>query len=197
MLLVHPSIPAGTLQDFISYAAKRPGAINYSSAGMGTGSHLTAEMLKHRTGVQLVPVHYKGTGAAVTALISGEVQFAVIVLPNALPQVKAGKVKAYAITSKTRFPGASDVPTVQEAGLAGFESTTWFGMVAPARTAPGLLSRLNRDMTEILRTPATETWLLSQGARPVPGTPGEFSAFMKSETAKWKKIIELSGMRVD
>jgi tripartite-type tricarboxylate transporter receptor subunit TctC len=197
MLLVHPSVPAGTLQDFIGYATKRPGALNYSSAGIGTGSHLTAEMLKHRAGLNLVPIHYKGTGAAVTALISGEVQFAVIVLPNALPQVRAGKVKAYAITSKTRFPGASDVPTAQEAGLTDFESTTWFGMVAPARTPPNLLHRLNRDMTEILRAPATEAWLLSQGAVPSPGTGEAFTAFMKNEIVKWKKVIEVSGARAN
>lgn len=197
MLLAHPSVAAGTLQEFISHVAKRPGALNYSSAGIGTGSHLTAEMLKHRAGLNLVPVHYKGTGAAMTALISGEVQFAVIVLPNALPQVRAGKVKAYAITSKTRFPGASDVPTAHEAGLAGFESTTWFGMVAPARTPPNLLKRLNRDMTEILRQPATETWLLNQGAVPSPGSGEAFAAFMKNEMLKWKKVIEISGAKAN
>jgi tripartite-type tricarboxylate transporter receptor subunit TctC len=197
MLLAHPSVAAGTPQEFISHVAKRPGALNYSSAGIGTGSHLTAEMLKHRAGLNLVPVHYKGTGAAMTALISGEVQFAVIVLPNALPQVRAGKVKAYAITSKTRFPGASDVPTAHEAGLAGFESTTWFGMVAPARTPPNLLKRLNRDMTEILREPATETWLLNQGAVPSPGSGEAFAAFMKNEMLKWKKVIEISGAKAN
>ncbi|HET9662694.1 MAG TPA: tripartite tricarboxylate transporter substrate-binding protein, partial [Burkholderiales bacterium] len=182
---------------FIGYAGKRPGASNYSSAGVGTGSHLTSEMLKHRAGLKLVPVHYKGTGAALTALISGEVQFAVIVLPNALPQVKAGKVRAYAITSKSRFAGAPEIPTAHEAGLAEFESTAWFGMLAPARTPASLVQRLNRDMGEILRAPATEAWLLSQGAVPSPGTPAEFAAFIKSETAKWKKIIEVSGAKAD
>lgn len=197
MLLAHPSVPAATLQEFISYAAKRPGAMNYSSAGAGTGSHLTTEMLKHRAGLKLVPVHYKGTGAAMTALISGEVQFATIVLPNALPQVRAGKVKAYAITSKSRFPGASEVPTAHEAGLSGFESITWFGMVAPARTPVSLLNRLNREMGEILRSPASEAWLLNQGALPRPGTAAEFAAFVKSEIEKWKKVIEISGAKAD
>lgn len=197
MLLAHPSVPAATLQEFIAYAAKRPGALNYSSAGAGTGSHLTAEMLKHRTGLNLVPVHYKGTGAALTALLSGEVQFAVIVLPNALPQVRAGKVRAYAITSKSRFAGAPEVPTAQEAGLPDFESTGWFGMLAPARTPASLVQRLNRDMVEVLRAPATQAWLLSQGAVPSPGTPAEFAAFIKNETAKWKKVIEASGAKAD
>ena len=197
MLLAHPSITAATLQEFVSYAAKRPGDLNYSSAGAGTGSHLTVEMLKHRAGLNLTPVHYKGTGAAMTALISGEVQFAVIVLPNALPQFKAGKVRAYAITSRTRFPGAAEVPTAHEAGLSGFESTTWFGLVAPARTPARIQKKLNTDMNDILKSPATESWLMSQGAIPRPGTEVEFASFMKSETDKWRKVIELSGIRAD
>ena len=197
MLLAHPSVPVTTLQEFIAFAAKRPGVLNYSSAGAGTGSHLTAEMLKHRAGLKLVPIHYKGTGAAMTALLSGEVQFAVIVLPNALPQVRAGKVKVYAVTSKARFAGAPDVPTAHEAGLPDFQSSGWFGMVAPARTPSALLQRLNRDMVEILREPATEKWLQSQGAMPAPGTPAEFAAFIKSEAGKWKKVIAESGAKPD
>jgi tripartite-type tricarboxylate transporter receptor subunit TctC len=197
VLLAHPSVPAATLQEFISYAAKRPGGINYSSAGIGTGSHLTTEMLKYLSGLKLVPVHYKGTGAAMTAVIAGEVPFATIVLPNALAQIRAGKARAYAITSKSRFAGAPEIPTAHEAGLAGLESTTWFGMLAPARTPASLLHRLNRDIREVLHAPATEAWLLSQGAVPSPGTPAEFAAIIKSESAKWKKIIELSGANGD
>lgn len=197
MFVVHPSVPAANLREFIEYAKKRPGTINVSSAGNGTGSHLTTELLIQAAGLKLVHVPYKGTGAAMTALISGEAQVSSIVLPSVLPQVKSGKVKAYAITSKSRFAGASDVPTAAEAGLPGFESTTWFGMFAPARTPSDLIGRLNRDMVEILRTPASQAWLLAQGAEPSPGTPQAFAAFVKSETAKWKKVIEASGTRVD
>jgi tripartite-type tricarboxylate transporter receptor subunit TctC len=197
MFVAHPSVPAANLREFIEYARKRPGAINYSSASNGTGSHLTMEMLKQVAGVKLEHVPYKGSAAALTAVISGEMQVSTIVVPNALPQVKAGKVKAYAITSKSRFAGAPDIPTVAEAGLPGFESTAWFGMLAPARTPRELVSRLNRDMVEILRAPATQGWLLTQGAEPSPGTSEEFAAFIKTETAKWKKVIEVSGAKVD
>ncbi len=197
MFLAHPSVPAASLREFIDYAKKRSGAINYSSAGPGTGSHLTTELLNHVAGLRLVHVPYRGTGAAVTAILGGEVQVASIVLPNALPQVKAGKARAYAITSKSRFAGAPEVPTAHEAGLAGFESTAWFGMLVPARTPANLVGKLNRDMVEILRTPAIQAWLLTQGAVPSPGTPEEFAAFIKSETAKWADVVKRAGVKVD
>jgi tripartite-type tricarboxylate transporter receptor subunit TctC len=197
LFVAHPSVPPANLREFIDYAKKRPGMINVSSAGNGTGSHMTTELLKQVTGLNLVHVPYKGSAAALIAVMSGEMQVSSIVVPNALPQVKAGKVKAYAVTSKNRFAGAPDVPTAAEAGLPGFESTAWFGMFAPARTPSDLIGRLNRDMIEVLRTPATQAWILAQGAEPSPGTPGEFAAFIKSETAKWKKVIEVSGTKVD
>lgn len=195
LFVSHPSFPAATLRDFIQRAAQRPGALNYASAGPGTGGHLTIELLKLVSGLKLVPVHYKGTGAAMTAVMTGETQFAALVVPNALPQVKAGKLKAYAITSKQRFRGAPDIPTAHEAGLADLESTAWFGMLAPARTPASLVDRLNRDMLEILRAPTTQAWLLNQGAVPLPGTPAEFAGFIKSETVKWKKVIEAAGVK--
>ena len=193
MFLVHPSMPPANLREFIGFAKKHPGAINYASAGNGTASHLTTELLKHVAGLDLVHVPYKGSGAAMLALVSGEVQFSSLVLPNALPQVRAGKVKAYAVTSKKRFSGAPDVPTAAEAGLPGFESTAWFGICAPARTPRELITKVNRDIVEILRTPAARDWLLAQGAEPSPTSPEEFAAFIKSEIAKWKKVIEVSG----
>jgi tripartite-type tricarboxylate transporter receptor subunit TctC len=197
MLVAHPSVPAANLREFIDFVKKRPGAVNVSSAGNGTGSHLTTELLSHVAGLKLVHVPYKGTGAAMIALVSGEAQASSIVVPSALPQVKAGKVRAYAITSKNRFAGAPEIPTASEAGLPGFESTTWFGMFVPTRTPAALVDRLNREMVEILRMPSAQAWLLAQGAEPAPSTPGEFAAFIKSETVKWKKVIEVSGTRVD
>jgi tripartite-type tricarboxylate transporter receptor subunit TctC len=197
ILISHPSLPVASLREFIDYARKRPGAISYSSASSGTGSHLTMEMLVHAVGIKLVHVPYRGSGAATMALVSGEVPVSAIVVPNALPQVKAGKVRALAITSRQRFSGAPEIPTVDEAALPGFESTGWFAMFAPARTPAALLERLNRDIVAILRAPATETWLLSQGAVPLPGTPAELAAFVRSETAKWKKVIELAGAKAD
>lgn len=197
IFIAHPSMPAASLREFIDYAKKRPGAISFSSASSGTGSHLTMELLTHVAGIKLLHIPYKGSGAATIAIVSGEVPVSAIVVPNALPQVKAGKVRAYAITSKQRFSGAPEIPTADEAGLRGFESTAWFGMFAPARTPSALIDRFNRDMVEMLRAPATVAWLLSQGAVPSPGTPEELAAFVRSETVKWKKVIELSGAKAD
>lgn len=197
MLVAHPSMPPASLREFIDFAKRRPGAINFASASGGTASHLATELLNHVAGLKLVHVPYKGSGAAMLALMSGEAQFSSIVIPNVLPQVKAGKVKVYAVTSKRRFAGAPDVPTAAEAGLAGFESTAWFGMSAPSRTPPDLISSLNREIVEILRAPAVRDWMLAQGAEPLPSTPEEYAAFLKSEIAKWKKVIELSGAKVD
>jgi tripartite-type tricarboxylate transporter receptor subunit TctC len=197
MLLAHPSMPPATLRQFIEFAKKRPGEINYASATPGTVSHLTTELLNQLAGLKLAHVPYKGSGAAMLALVSGEAQFSSLVLPNALPQVKAGKAKAYAVTSKRRFAGAPDVPTAAEAGLPGFEATSWFGVSAPARTPRDLIARLNRDIVEIVRAPAARDWLLAQGAEPIPSTPEAFGAHIKSEIVRWKKIVELSGARAD
>jgi tripartite-type tricarboxylate transporter receptor subunit TctC len=197
MLLAHPSMPPATLRQFIEFAKKRPGEINYASATPGTVSHLTTELLNQAAGLRLTHVPYKGSGAAMLALVSGEAQFSSLVLPNALPQVKAGKAKAYAVTSKRRFAGAPDIPTAAEAGLPGFEATSWFGVCAPARTPPDLVARLNRDIVEIVRTPGVRKWLLAQGAEPIPSTPEEFGAHIKSEIVRWKKIVERSGARAD
>lgn len=197
VFIAHPSVPAATLREFVDYAKKRPGAINYSSGGPGTSGHLTIELLNHLAGIKLTHVPYKGVGVATSAVIAGEAQVAVIPLPIALPQAKAGKVKAYAITSKARFAGAPELPTAAEAGMPEFISSTWFALFVPAGTPPGLVARLNRDILEVLRTPASEAWMLAQGAVPSTGTPQELTAFLQSEIAKWKKVVEASGARVD
>lgn len=198
LLVAHPSLPPKNLREFIEFAKKRSGQINYASAGHGTASHLTTELLNYAAGFKLVHVPYKGgSGAAMVALISGETEFSSVVAPNALPQVKAGKVKAFAVTSRKRFAGAPEIPTAAEAGLPGFVSTAWFGMSAPARTPPDLISRLNRDIVEILRAGATREWMLAQGAEPLPTTPEEYAEFLREEIVKWTKVIEVSGARVD
>jgi tripartite-type tricarboxylate transporter receptor subunit TctC len=197
MLLAHPSMPPRNLREFIEFAKKNPGAINYSSASAGTLSHLVTELLKVAAGIKLVHVPYKGSGAATMALVSGEAQFSALVLPNALPMLQAARAKAYAITGKKRFSGAPDVPTAAEAGLPGFEATSWFGICVPARTPPALVGRLNRDIVEILRAPATRDWLYKQGAEAIPGTSEAFGDLIRSDIVKWKRVVEASGARAD
>jgi tripartite-type tricarboxylate transporter receptor subunit TctC len=197
MLVAHPSVPANTLSELLAYAKRESRGIQFATAGPGTNNHIAMELLKYATGVDIVPVHYKGGGASAVAILSGEVKTGFGAVPAILPHVKAGKLKVYLVTGRKRFPGAPNIPTATESGLPGFELEFWIGMLAPARTQPALIARLNRDIGEILRTPAMETTLLAEGAEAAPGTPDEFAAFIKSESAKMKRLIELTGMRAD
>jgi len=197
LLVAHPSIPAATLSEFLAYAKAEPLEILFASAGPGTNNHIAMELLKLATGVNAVPIHYKGGGASTQAILSGEAKVGFAALPSMLPHVKAGRVKAYVVTGSRRFPGAPEVPTAAESGLPGFELQFWIGMLAPARTPPALVARLNRDIGEILQTPAMRAALLAQGAEAAPGTSDAFAAFINSESAKMKKLIELTGMRAD
>lgn len=197
LIIAHPSVPVANLKELIEYAKTRPGAVNYSTGGPGTAAHLTFELLNYTAGLRLVHIAYKGVAAATTAIMSGEVHLSAIPVPVALPQAKAGKVKAYAITSKNRFSGAPEIPTAAQAGLPGFESTTWFGMFVPAGTPADIVRKLNLDMVEIIRAPATHAWLLAQGADPVPGTPEEVTAFIKGEITKWGNVIRIAGIKAE
>lgn len=197
MLVAHPSVPAATLSEFLAYAKGDPRGIHFASAGPGTNPHIAMELLKHATGINAVAVHYKGGSASALAILSGEVKVGFGTVSTLLPYVMAGKVKAYAVSGRQRFPGAPDIPTAAEAGFPGFELEFWIGMLAPARTPPILVARLNRDIGEILKTPAMRATLLAQGAEAAPGTSDEFAAFINSESAKMKKLIELTGMRAD
>jgi tripartite-type tricarboxylate transporter receptor subunit TctC len=155
------------------------------------------ELLKHATGINAVPIHYKGGGASTLAMVSGEVKEGFALVPQVLRQVKAGKLKAYVVTGKRRFPDAPDIPTAAEAGLPGLELEFWIGMLAPAHTPPAIVAKLNRDIGHVLRTAAMRTLLLTQGAEAAAGTPEEFAAYISSEASKMKRLIELTGMRVD
>jgi tripartite-type tricarboxylate transporter receptor subunit TctC len=197
LLVVHPTILASNLREFIEYVRRQPGGFVYASAGPGTAIHMTGELFRHLTGANLVSVNYKGGGAATTAIVSGEVKAGFGSIPNVLPHVTAGKLKAYAITSGSRFAGAPDVPTAAEAGLPGLESQQWLGLLAPAGTPEALIGKLNRDALDFLQTSQMRSAFRAQGAEPAPGTPAEFAAFIKSETAKLKTIIDVAGIRAE
>lgn len=196
-LVVHPSIPANDLREFIDYARRQPRGIDFATAGPATATHLQAENLKSVTGINVVSVNYKGGGAALTAMVSGETKAGFISVFLSLPHVKAGKLKAYAVTSKKRFPGTPDLPAVAEVGLPELEMNYWFGMLAPARTPAALIAKLNRDVVAILQTPELKAALLLHGAEPAPGTAEQFAAFIRSETARLKKLIDVAGIRVE
>jgi tripartite-type tricarboxylate transporter receptor subunit TctC len=189
VLAVTPSVPVSDLKEFIAYAKTRPDGVNYSSAAIGTSSHLTGELFAQATGVKLNHIPYKGTGFALNALFTGEVQAAFLSTTTTSAQVKAGKLKALALLSARRFAATPDIPTSVEQGFPGLESYVWFGLYAPARTPQALIAQINRDVVSILRLPETRDALLAQGAEAVPTTPAEFAAFQKSEIAKWGKVI--------
>jgi tripartite-type tricarboxylate transporter receptor subunit TctC len=197
ILVVHPSVPANSVQDLIAYAKKNPGKLNYASAGSGTGGHVAGELFKKMTGVDVQHVPYKGATPAVTDLIGGRVDFFFDGMPSALPHVQSGRLRVLAITTKTRSATIPDVPTVAEAGVPGFEVSLWLGFMAPAGTPPDIVSRLNREINDAVANPAVRERFAKLGLEPLTATPREFGALIRSETAKWAELIKKSGARVD
>jgi tripartite-type tricarboxylate transporter receptor subunit TctC len=195
--VVHPSVPAHSVQELIAYAKKNPGKLNYASAGSGTGGHVAGELFKKMTGVDVQHVPYKGATPAVTDLIGGRVDFFFDGMPSALPHVQSGRLRVLAITTKTRSGTIPDVPTVAEAGVPGFEVSLWLGFMAPAGTPPDIVSRLNREINDAVANPAVRERFAKLGLEPLTATPREFGALIRSETAKWAELIKKSGARVD
>lgn len=189
VLVVTPAVPANNLKDFVAYVKARPDGVHYSSAAVGTSSHLTGELFAQMTGTRLVHVPYKGTGFSLNALFTGEVQAAFLSTATTSVQVKGGKLKALALLSAKRFSATPEIPTSVEQGFPGLESYVWFGLYAPARTPPALIAKINRDVVSILNLPEARDALLAQGAEAVPNSPQEFAEFQRSEIAKWGKVI--------
>src|SRR5688572_19309490 len=195
ILLAHPSIPAANVEEFVAYAKAQQPPLSYATAGIGTATHLPGEQLKQLTGIDLTAVHYKGGGAAMNAMLIGEVKIGFNPVALALPHLRAGKVKAFAITSKKRFAGSPEIPTVADAGLPDLEADYWIGLFAPARVAPALVDKINRDVVGILESASMRALLLQQGAEPVSSTPGDFATFIASETRKWRDVIQTAGVK--
>jgi tripartite-type tricarboxylate transporter receptor subunit TctC len=197
VLVIHPSVPADSLRAFIDYARRQPEPILFASAGLGTLGHLTGELFRHLAGVGFQTVQYKGGADAALAVLKGEAKFSAPAIGVALPQIEAGKMKPLVVASAQRFAGLPDVPTSAEAGLPGFEADQWVGMVAPAGVPDAIAEKLNRDIVEVLRVPAFGERIRAQGGEVAPGTPAEFAAFIASESARLKKLVELTGVRMD
>ena len=196
ILVGHSSVAANNLAEFIEYLRK-PIAADFFTSGPSTGNHLANELLKQATRVNIENVHYKGSPPAVSGLLAGETKGGFMLVPLILPHVKSGRVKAYAITSGKRFAGTPDIPSVTELGMAELESDYWIAMVAPAGTPPAIVDKLNRDIVDVMKTPAMREFLLAQGAEPAYGSPAELSRLIGSETAKWKRVIDAAGIRLD
>lgn len=197
VLLVHPRIAANTLQELIAFARANPDKLNYASQGSGTTSHLTAEMLKSAAGVRITHVPYKGTAPALTDLLGGQVDMMFDNLGVSAQHVRSGKLKALAMGSAKRAASLPAVPTVIEAGLPGFVSVAWFGIVAPPKTAPEIAAKLSAAVAEVLKHPDVQKRLQDLSAEPVGSTPAEMAAFMKEEVERWRRVIQSVGVKVD
>ena len=196
-LAVHAGLPVKDLREFVAYAKAKPGGVNYGSAGGGTSSQLSGELFNQMTGAKLVHIPYKGAGFALTALVAGETQAAFLSTTTISGQVKAGRLRALALLSQQRFPAAPEIPSAVEAGFPGLDSSVWFGLFAPAATPRAIVIKINRDVVAGLQAPETRAALAAQGAEAVPTTPEAFDAFVKSEIAKWGKVIKAAGIKLE
>ncbi len=197
ILVVHPALPANSISELIAYAKARPGRLVFASAGNGTSGHLALEQFRLMSKADFIHVPYKGGGPALTELLGGQAQALFSIALTATPQVKAGRVRALAITSAKRSALAPELPTVAEAGFPGFEAIGWFGWVAPARMPNEIVTRFNREIVRILNLPEIHERLLGLGADPVANSPQAFGAFIKSEHDKWAKVIKQAGIRAE
>ncbi len=196
-LVAHPSFPAKTVAELIALAKAKPGAINYASGGSGSTPHLAAALFAAMAGVQLTHVPYKGTAPATADLIGGQVQVAFLGIPSVLPHVRSGKLRVLATTGKSRSPELPGVPTIDEAGVPGYELSPWYGLLAPAGTPGAVVTRLASEVTRIVRDPAMREQLSAQGAEPAGRTPEEFARTLRAETATWTKVVRDAGIRAD
>jgi tripartite-type tricarboxylate transporter receptor subunit TctC len=197
VMVVNPSVPAKTVQEFIALAKAKPNEIYFASSGSGSSIHLSGELFNMVAGVKMVHVPYKGSAPAVIDLMGGQVQVMFDNLSSSLPHVKAGKLRALAVTSATRSPAAPDIPTMAEAGLPDCEVLSWFALMAPAKTPQPIIDRLNAATVKLLGQDDVKQKLDAIGADPAPSTPQELGALIRSETAKWAKVVENSGAKVD
>jgi tripartite-type tricarboxylate transporter receptor subunit TctC len=187
-------VPARTLPQLIALARSKPGQLTYASAGAGSTTHLAAEFFRSRAQVDLIHVPYKGGGAALIDLVAGQVTLYFSSLPAALPMVRTGRLRALGVTGLTRSVAAPDVPTIAESGFAGFEAVTWIGAVAPAGTPPAIITRLNRELVEIMQAGDMREKMIAQGAEPLTNTPEQFAAYIKSEIGKWAAVVKQAGI---
>jgi tripartite-type tricarboxylate transporter receptor subunit TctC len=195
MLVVNPALPVKTPRDLVELAKARPGQLTYGSAGNGTSVHMSTEMFKALTGIDMVHVPYKGVAPAMTDLIGGQLQLMFSDATSAIPHAKSGKVRAVAVTK--RIEVMPEIPTFAELGYAGYDPTVWYGVFAPAGTPRDIVVKLNGAIAKALQAPEVRERLISQGANPVSNSPEEFTTFVRYEIARWGKVVKASGARVD
>ncbi len=196
LLVIHPSNPPKTLEEFVAWTKAHPGPLNFGSAGIGTGGHLAGEMYKQMTGVKAEHVPYKGSGPALVALLAGEYHYNFAGLQAAQTQVRAGRIRAIAVTSPKRIAALPDVPAMAEA-LPGFELVGWYGVIGPAKMPEAVVARLHAELVKILNSPDVHGRIVNDGSEPVGSTPEAFRQFMLADTVKWAKVVKASGAKMN
>ena len=196
LLVVHPSVPAKTLTEFIVYAKSRPGVLNYASSGPGTPYHMAGELFKAMSGTDIVHVPHRGSGEARNSVIGGHVQMMIDAITTMAPNAEAGQVRALAVTGQKRSDVLPDVPTVAEAGVPGYEATIWLGIMAPAGTPKPIVDKLNAEIVKVLKRPEVQQAWAKQGAVPMIMTPAEFEKYLRDDIEKWARVVKLSGAKV-
>ncbi|GKT21853.1 tripartite tricarboxylate transporter substrate binding protein [Acidovorax sp. SUPP3334] len=197
LLVANPNQPYKTVQELIAYAKANPGKVNFGSSGSGSSIHLSGELCKSLAKVDMRHVPYKGSAPAVTDLLGNQIGIMFDNMPSAIQHVRSGKLRPIAVTTAKRSPELPDVPTIAEAGVPGYEATSWFGMFAPAGTPAPIVAQLNKALVKVLSQAETKKKLADQGAEPVSETPEQFAAFIQAESAKWGKVVKESGASVD
>lgn len=197
VLVVHPSIPAKTVQEFIAYVKQNPGKLNYGSPGYGTSPQMSSELFKAMTNTFIVHIPFRGSGPSQAAMLSGEIQMMFDNLPPQLPHIRSGKVRALAVTSLKRSPVVPDLPTLDEAGLKGYEVTAWFGLVAPAATPKPVVARLNEALNKTTQDPKVKELLESNGATVIQGQPDAFRDYVKAQTVMWAPVVKRANIVPD
>jgi len=195
VLVVHPSLAVKNVAELIALAKSQPGKLDYASAGTGTSPHMAMELFKTMAGVDLTHVPYKGTAPALADVLAAHVLITIASTPSSLPQIKAGKLRALGVTSRRRSIVLPEVPTIAEAGVPGYESIQWYGLLAPAGTPREIVVQLSNEMSRALRLPDTRDTLLADGAEPVGGTPDEFAELIKTEIVKWTRVVKSAGIQ--
>jgi tripartite-type tricarboxylate transporter receptor subunit TctC len=197
VLVVNTDLPVHTVSELIDYARARPDALSYASSGSGAAPHLAAEAFKQATGISMQHIPYKGSAPALTDLVAGSVQLMFDSMPSAMPYVKSGRIRPIAVTTAQRVPALAELPTVGEAGVAGFDISTWYGVWAPRATPASIAKRLHAEVVKALALPDVRERFAALGADPVGSSPDQFAAFCRNELAKWAQVVQRSGAQVD
>jgi tripartite-type tricarboxylate transporter receptor subunit TctC len=197
MLVVHPSLPVRTARDLITLAKSRPGQINYASSGPGSASHLAVENFKLLSGIDIVAVAYRGTGPMMTDLMAGQTSLTITGVPPLLPQVQSGRLRGVGVGSLKRIAVLPDLPTLAESGVPGYESTTWFGPLAPAKTPRDIIVRLNTELNQILQRPEVKKRFAADGIEALGGTPEQFGDYVKAEITRWAKVVRDANVKLE